>query len=385
MAHPAKSNNEANFSRSTNVSHKGMQTHTMRFVALTVAAAGGLLAETPPKATLRAQLDANASQWLKQHDVPSVAVAYIENGKLAWTAVFGEQSPGVPATEKTIYNVASLTKPVAAETILRLASQGKIDLDEPLSGHWIDPDLAENPWHKLLTPRLNLSHQTGFTNWRYQTNNILQFQWQPGTRSGYSGEGYEYVARFAEKKLGASFEELAQQHVLGPIGMTETSFTHRPWHEGRLAQPRTEKMKHEAKAPAKWSAADLLHTTIGDYAKFVVSVMRNEKLSNTIAAQRLTMTRNSAKPEDVAKVCAMAKLTDCTATAGMGLGWEVLNLNGETIIRHGGSDPGFRSVAFFVPAKNKGVVIFTNGDNGTKLLREVVQILHPNPLLVIIL
>jgi CubicO group peptidase (beta-lactamase class C family) len=67
-------------------------------------------------------------------NVPSVAVAYIANGKLVWTAAVGEQRPGVPANDKTLYNIASLTKPIVAETILRMASQEKLQLDEPSSG-----------------------------------------------------------------------------------------------------------------------------------------------------------------------------------------------------------------------------------------------------------
>ena len=114
----------------------------------------------------RAEIVAHAAEWLKESDVPSVAVAYIKDGKVAWTAVYGEQSPGVPATEKTLYNLASLTKPITAETVLRLASAGKLSLDESMSPFWLDPDIKDDPWSKLLTPRLCLSHQTGFANWR---------------------------------------------------------------------------------------------------------------------------------------------------------------------------------------------------------------------------
>ena len=137
---------------------------------------------------MRAALDRNVPDWLKQFDVPSVAVAYIRKGKIDWTAVYGEQSPGVPANARTLYNVASLTKPISAEVILRLASKRKISLDESVSAYWIDPDVKDNPWNALLTPRLCLSHQTGFTNWRYQTNNVLTFNGNlelgPATRAG---------------------------------------------------------------------------------------------------------------------------------------------------------------------------------------------------------
>ncbi len=340
------------------------------------------------KAALRSDLqvliDQKAPQWLKQYDVPSVAVAYIEKGKIAWTAVYGEQSPGVPATEKTLYNVASLTKPVSAEIILRLASEGKLSLDEPLSAYWIDPDVKDNPWNKLLTARLCLSHQTGFPNWRYQTNGVLKFQWEPGTRTGYSGEGYDYVARFAEKKLGRSFEDLAQEYVFGPIGMKDTSYTARAWFAGRLAVPRGEKGDLEPKTRSTWCAADLLYTTVGDYAKFVVSVMHNEKLTKEIAAERLTNTRNRATPEQVKKFCAEGRpgSTNCSLTDGLGLGWEVITIDGETIIDHGGGDPGVRTLAFYLPQRQIGVVIFTNGQNGTKVTQEILRLLYPNPVFI---
>jgi hypothetical protein len=113
--------------------------------------------------------------------------------------------------------------------------------------------------------------------------------------------------------------------------------------------------------------------------------MHNQGISKSIAVQRLTMTRNGAKPEDVARLCAQAKLTDCAASAGMGLGWEVLNLNGETIIHHSGSDPGVHTVAIFVPVKNIGAIVFTNGENGAKVIRQVMGVLYPNPLLMQIL
>jgi CubicO group peptidase (beta-lactamase class C family) len=263
--------------------------------------------QTPPKplsdSEMRSQLDQKAAEWLKQFDVPSVAVAYIREGKIDWTAVYGEQSPGVPANGKTLYNVASLTKPISAEVILRLASKGVISLDEPISPYWIDPDVKDNPWNGLLTPRLCLSHQTGFTNWRYQTNNVLTFQWQPGTRTGYSGEGYNYVARFAEKKTGQPFEVLAQTYVFGPIGMKDTAYTTRDWYQGRLAVGRTAKGEVDSKTPSNFVAADLLRTTISDYAAFVVSVMHNQGLTKQIAAQRLVLTRDQVTPEQKEKLC----------------------------------------------------------------------------------
>jgi len=333
-----------------------------------------------PESEFRSRLDQNVPQWLKENDVPSVAVAYIENGKIGWTVVYGEQSRGVPATAKTLYNVASLTKPISAEVILRLVSKRKLSLDEPISAYWVDPDVKNNPWNRLLTPRLCLSHQTGFTNWRYETNNVLKFQWEPGTRTGYSGEGYDYVARFAEKKTGQSFEDLAQKYVFDPIGMKDTSYTARDWYTGRMADPRGPKGEVEPGSKSTWSAADLVRTTVGDYARFVVSVMHNEGLTRQIAAQRLNITRNQVTPEHKQKLCPLIKLgsTECDLAAGLGLGWQVINMGGEKIVDHAGSDWGVHTLVFFIPERQIGVVLFTNGENGMKVIREIVRILYPN-------
>jgi CubicO group peptidase (beta-lactamase class C family) len=338
----------------------------------------------PAKKDGRAEIDAHAAEWLKESDVPSVAVAYIEDRKVAWTEVYGEQSPGVAATGKTLYNMASLTKPVTAETVLRLASAGTLSLDESMSPFWLDPDIKDDPWSKLLTPRLCLSHQTGFANWRRMTGGVLKIRWQPGTQTGYSGEGYNYVGRFAEKKMAKPFDALAQEIVFDPIGMKETSYTAKEWYAGRLAVPRGPKGEKPIDSVATtWNGADLLRTTIGDYAKFVVSVMHDEGLTKEIAVQRATMTRDLVKPEDLAKVCkAAGEVEPCTITAGMGLGWQVETVNGVKILNHSGSDWGVHTFAMFVPSRGIGVIVFTNGENGDEVIRKVVEALYPNKLFV---
>ena len=330
----------------------------------------------------RREIDAHVAEWLKESDVPSVAVAYIQDRKVAWTGVYGEQSPGIAATEKTLYNVASLTKPITAETILRLASRRKLSLDESMSQVWVDPDIKEDPYSKLLTPRLCLSHQTGFANWRRMTGGVLKIRWKPGTQTGYSGEGYNYLGEFAERKLATPFDALAQEMVLDPIGMEETSYTAKSWYSGRLAVPHGPRAEKPIDPIAtKWNAADLLRTTIGDYARFVVSVMGDEGLTAAIAAERATITRDMVKPEDLENVCREAgEAGQCTVSAGMGLGWEVEIVNRVKILDHDGSDWGVKTSAMFVPSQGIGVVVFTNGENGTQVIRNVVKALYPNKL-----
>jgi CubicO group peptidase (beta-lactamase class C family) len=183
-----------------------------------------------PKTAVQRKLDDRVPGWLKDFNVTGVAIAWIEKGQIAWTAFYGEQMPGGPPTgPATLYNVASLTKPITAEIALRLASSGRISLDEPMAAHWVDPDIKDNPWTKKLTPRIVLSHETGFLNWRYETNNVLTFQHEPGTTFSYSGEGFDYLDHFMEKKTRIPFEDLANRYLFGRILMRDTSYTPRGW------------------------------------------------------------------------------------------------------------------------------------------------------------
>lgn len=331
---------------------------------------------------LKAALAAAAPQWLAQYRVPSVAVAYVEDGRIAWTAVYGLQSPGVSATDETLYNIASLTKPITAEIVLRLASAGKLELDEPMYPYWVDPDIASNPWSKLLTPRICLTHETGFPNWRRMTNGVLTFKWEPGTNTGYSGEGYEYVSRFVQHKLGADFfTTLAGQYVFGPIGMEETSYVERSWFTGHLSIPYGSDGKPgPPEVTEQGNAADLIRTTTRDYARFLISVMNDDMLTPQIAMQRQMIARDELTVDQEQALCKLENLNPnaCMVASGMGLGWAIFK-GSETVLWHDGSDWGVRTLALIVPARKFGLVIFTNGDSGKPLIREALDMLYPNP------
>lgn len=318
--------------------------------------------------------------WLQETGTPSAAIGVVLDGEVAWTLVAGERAPGEPATRNTLYNVASMTKPVTAEIALRLASLGRIELDEPLVAHWLDPDLANDPLRGQVTASLCLSHQCGFPNWRYETDDTLAIQWVPGSRPGYSGEGYDYVAHFLEEKLATPFTTLAKENVFAPLGMNATAFTRQPWFANRVALPKGPDSEFAEQAMRdEWSAADDLYTTINDYAQFVAAVMKGEGLSEDIRARRWKIDHDIA-----AMVCAPGRLEggNCPQSMGFALGWARLETGGDTILFHGGADQGERAMAFFVPERRFAVIVLTNGANGMSVVRKVAGELYDNaPLL----
>jgi CubicO group peptidase (beta-lactamase class C family) len=343
-------------------------------------ATGGLSrAPAPARAALEVTLDAQVPALLARYGVASVSMALIEDGRVVLERAYGEQSAGVPATVGTLYGLASVTKPVSAETLLRLAAAGRLSLDEPVASAWVDPDVAGDPRAQALTVRHALAHQTGLPNWRGRSpGGKLAFAFTPGTAYASAGEGYDYAAHFAERKLGRNFEDLAQEMVFGPLGMRSTSYSRRGWMTGRLAvpldsvgrwgEPQVEDSSH-------WNAGNNLITTAGDYARFVVSVMHGEGLTPALDAERL----RPARGPQMNGRCRAAPAA-CPRAISQALGWVRLDYAAGPVFMHtglNGRPGGERTVAYFEPARRRGVVVLTSGSNGARLYADVAALLDP--------
>jgi len=350
-----------------------LKTLMLATILSTAALSAGAYAQPPATASAtdaKTALDRDIPQILKEAGVPSVSIARIENGKLAFTAAYGDQSAGVPATTATLYNVASLTKPVTAELILRMASEGTLQLDESMARYYSDPDIVADPRTPLLTPRLALSHQTGLPNWRDGT---LAFAHNPQSGFYYSGEGYEYVARFAAKKWKTPFETLANKYVLAKFGMSDSDFTQSPDARARIALPTD--ASGQALAPVfatEANAADLLYTTPADYAKMMLAIVNKSDIKGTPAFERgrIQVTTTAAD-------CAGIDAALCPTKSGMGLGWQVFqfgeNKAMQTYMMHTGKDPGVFTLAYYNPDTKNGTIILTNSDNGAKAILAVLE------------
>ena len=275
------------------------------------------------------------------------------------TAVSGEQESGKPATKATLFNVASLTKPVFAHAVLALVDKGEFSLDESLDPYWIDPDVRSDPRHTVLTPRLILSHQTGFANWR--DGKRLQFIFKPGEGVGYSGEGFEYLRRAIEAKTRRGVIQLVTDSVFKPLRMSDTHFVWDSSFEGRFAREH-DKDGRRIDVPTKSTpcAADDLITTIGDYGYFAAAVARGAGLSAKVFREECSI----QIPESVA--------SKASGPADFGLCWRIVKTAHGTALMHGGSDQGVRAAIIVVPHTRDGVVVLTNGDNGGRIIEAVI-------------
>lgn len=299
-------------------------------------------------------------ELLHQTNVPAMGLGIINNGELTRIEVHGTLDGQRTAPYNSIFKVASLTKPVFAITILKLIDRGYLELDEPLYTYWIDEDIRKDKRHKLLTPRLVLTHQTGFPNWRYLTSdNLLSFEFDPGTKYQYSGEGFEYLRKAVENKLGKSIEEMALEVLFQPLEMRNTRF----WWDQSIDESLyaqnfdadgnklpTEKY-YEANASAN------LLTTVEDYGKFLVHVIKGAGLSDELFNEMLTP-QVSLQENDF-----------------FGLGWEILTgfSHDEYALLHSGKDPGVSTLAVLFPETKNGYLLFLNGDDANTIYKELLM------------
>lgn len=342
----------------------------LRCATLLVALACAACASAPPTAPVRASdLDATLSAILKDTGVASVSVARIEAGRIVAVGAAGERAAGQPATPATRYNVASLTKPVTAEVVLRLASEGRFSLDDRIADAWVDPDIAADARHRRLTPRLCLAHQTGFPNWRDPSG--LAFIADPGGAPGYSGEGYDYVAHYVQAVTGERLDRQAQRLVFEPLGLRDTAYTAPGAPGAPTADLASSRQGREWKPPVVRttpSAADDLLTTAADYARFVVSVMRDDGVRPALAAQRRQV---QADRRD--STCAGVPAALCPDRAGFTLGWELFDIGGALYYLHTGADQDAFAFVYWSPATLGGAVILTNSPDGYRVVLPVLE------------
>jgi len=302
--------------------------------------------------------DAEIEKWLTENKVPTLGIGVVKDGKLQQIKVFGELKKGTIAPYNTIFNVASLTKPITAMVTLKLVSEGRWSLDEPIYKYWTDPDIANDSRSRLLTTRLILSHQTGFPNWRYlNKSHKLNFEFTPGTKYQYSGEGFEYLRRALESKFHKTLNQLATELIFNPLQMTDTKyFWDKRTDSARFAIGYDNKGNaYETTKNKTANAADDLLTTVEDYGKFLVSVMDSVGISKKVFADMVTPQVETKNGKH------------------FGLGFEIYDFgSGEFALSHGGADKGAQTIVFIFPKTKQGLIIFTNMDDGYKVYEKLL-------------
>lgn len=361
---------------------------SFNFAALLNAAANPGATGAAPAAAAEepvAQLcDRLVPDLMKKARVPGVAVALIRQRELVWQGSYGVKTAGRPEAvdRETIFEAASMSKPVFAYTVLQLVQEGRLDLDRPLVEYLGAPYPQAAPRHERITARMVLTHTGGFPNWRpggRRGGGPLPVHFEPGTEQRYSGEGFQFLQRVVEKLTGMALSEWMEQRLLTPLGLTASSYVWKDEFAVRAAAGHTREGRLPTDARTLYregNAAFTLYTTPADYAQFLIEMMRPER-TGAHALTRASLDAMLTAHPIVGKSQAQVDGEAGGAVTRFGLGWRVDESPAGLRVHHSGSNrTGFRCYAEFYPETGDGIVIMTNSAAGNKVWSELVRQLH---------
>lgn len=321
------------------------------------------------RAGLASQSVPDALHSLAQtHLVCAVTLAVIKNGQLASIDSATACPSATTVDADSVFQAASLSKPVFAYAVLKLAEQGRIDLDAPVMRylpqgyrHRVDPlkpepaELAADPRLQAITVRMVLNHTSGLPNWASGPLKVVN---TPGTTWDYSGEGYVLLQRAVETITGQPLDRFMAEQVFAPSGMQRSSYR---WNDtiARHLQPGN-KANGAPRTTLNMTepiAAFSLYTTASDYARFLVG------LSGDAAALKQTI--------------AVPVPADPGLGLDWGLGWGIERHQDDTFIWQWGNNPGYRAFAMISVRTGDGFVMLTNGENGLELAQPMAQRILP--------
>jgi len=343
-------------------------------------------ADKLPGPQIPSELDRFILEGMKETKVPGLAAAVVKKGKVLWTGTYGwaNREQRIPVTEDTLFQVASVSKPVTACAVMQLVEQGKLSLDADVNE--VLPFPVRNPKHPKIPITLKhlLSHTSGIRdNWNlledtwvkngdfpkplgeslaaylqpkgeYYSAKKCFYEWAPGTKSKYSNVGVALAAFLAEAQAKTSFETLCQKGIFEPLGMQGSSFRLKGMDQAKIAMPYGFKKKTGTFKPLGHHGyldfpSGTLRVTAPHLARFLLSFIGDGQLEGTriLKAETVREMRNIPFPK---------------ADSKQGLVWYFDKLGGARMMGHDGGDPGVSTVMQYRPKDGAGYLILMNGE-----------------------
>ncbi|RRB00909.1 serine hydrolase domain-containing protein [Larkinella rosea] len=327
----------------------------------------------------------NLTDRMAELKIPGLSIAVIQDGKIEWTKGYGfaSEEDKHPVDENTLFQAASISKPVAALATLHWVEKGKFSLDRPVNTYLKGWQLQDNRYTKTeqVTLRRILSHTAGLSvhGFRgYATGeeipsllHVLKGEKPanspavlpdtvPGSMFRYSGGGYTVLQKALVDQFNKPFPVLMQETVLSTLGMRHSSYE-QPLADRFRRLAATGYLVNGQAVAGNWHtypemAAAGLWTTPSDLARYVIEIQKsvqgksNRVISKAMTEQMLTKNRDL-----------------------YGLGPMMQNEGDSLLFIHGGSNEGFRSLYVAQAHHGNGVVVMTNSDNGFTIIYDLMR------------
>lgn len=304
--------------------------------------------------------------------IPGLSLAVLRRGEITLVEAVGRRGAhdGSPVDTNTVFEAASLTKPLVSFLALQLAEEGKLDLTARLQSI-CGSRIPDDPRAGEITAAHVLTHTSGLPN-IVTAETPLKTHFAPGTRFSYGSSAFAWMQRAMEKVSDQSLEDLARERVFDRFGMRNSSLL---WQEtfevnhasGHEMDGSPVPKRRPAAAAASWS----LTTTAQDYARFVQAVLRGDGLSDQMHAQWLTPAVRATRGIDDVQELRPEEQND----VAWGLGWGLEPSQG--CFFHWGHNPGFRAFVMGNSYTGDAVVWLANSARGLRLGRLILPAVIP--------
>lgn len=327
---------------------------------------------------------ANILSRMEHYKVPGVSIAVIKDFKVEWAKGYGikDMEDEDPVDTESLFQAASISKPVAASAVLHYVDKGLLDLDENVNVKLLSWKVPENDFtsEKKVTLRGLLSHTAGLTVHGFpgyaQGREIptlvqildgekpantkpVRVDIIPG-RYRYSGGGYTVMQLLLIDVFKKPFPEQLKAVVLDPVGMKRSTYQ-QPLPELIQDNVAVGHRRNGKPVKGKWHtypemAAAGLWTTPTDLCKFAIELIFSRSgRSNKVLSQKMT-----------------SEMLTGVNGGSYGLGLSVRGTEDEFSFSHGGSNEGYRCYLVAYPEKGEGAAIMTNSDTGGQLNEEIL-------------
>lgn len=324
------------------------------------------------------------AERMAKYKVPGVSVAVVNGGKLVWSRGFGVKTSGGmdSVTAMTLFQAASISKPVAASVLLRLVDEGKLDLDRPVNEYLTSWKLPENAFTatEQVTLRRLASHAAGTTVHGFPgyaegadvptvpqildgtkpANTVaVRVDTTPGARWRYSGGGITIEQLAMTDVTGEAFPELARRLVLAPAGMTRSTYA-QPLPDDRRAEAASGHRNDGTMVTGRW------HT----YPEMAAAGLWTTPTELVQWAMAITAARAGTSTTVLSQKMATEMLTMQKEPSGLG---PMLEKSGRAFrFQHGGANEGYRAQLIYFPETGQGAAVMTNSDAGSSVAAELL-------------
>ncbi len=327
-------------------------------------------------ADLAKKLDEEIVHLFSRSDSPGLAVGVVRDQKLVYAKGFGVMNleTGGEVTPRTLFHMASITKPFVATSIVQLLEQGKLSLDDPIVEHLPYFEMKDERY-PTLTIRQFLTHSSGMPDvedyhWdnpeydegaleRYvRSLSDLELLFEPGNQFSYSNLAFEILGDLIAKVSGLSFAEYVKEHILLPLGMNDSSILIQDIDLTLLASGHIQDDNGEVLVSDHYAynrrhgPSSTLHSNVVDMSRWAIANMNRGELEGT----RIL---NASSYELLWEPAVMVGIKN-RRRVQLGLSWFLSGFNEQPIIFHGGGDIGYRTNLIMAPEAGVAVIVLSN-------------------------